>query len=137
MSCVVSELEDGPDCGGKRFVGLNRVHNNVGIISGVALFIVVVIVVTWIIRYRTTNSVTMTHEDPTYPRQNVSDLQSLSSSRRKRLKKKTVRKNSVTTKVRNKQEEWTNWTTTHVETDFDGNCGITRSRQGSPGPDTM
>jgi hypothetical protein len=34
MSYPVSESQDGPDCAGKRFAGLNRVHDNVVIISG-------------------------------------------------------------------------------------------------------
>jgi hypothetical protein len=68
---AVSESQDGLDCAGKRFAGLNRVHDNVGIISGVALCIAVVIVITCIIRYRLASSATISHEDPTQCARNV------------------------------------------------------------------
>ena len=132
MSCAVSESQDGPDFVVKRLAGLNRVHDNEGIMLGVALCIAFVIAFTCIMRYRLTNSVRMTHEEPTHPRQHAADLQLLSSSQRKRLKNKAARKSS-----RNKQQEEASWTETHAKTELDGNCGITRCRHGSPESDTM
>ncbi len=134
---AMSESQDGLDCAGKRFAGLNRVHDNVGIISGVALCIAVVIAITYIIRYRLASSATISHEDPTHPRQHAQDLQPLSSRQRKRLKKKAARKSSVTTNVRNILEAQATCTATHAETDFDGDCGVMTDRPGSPGPDTL
>jgi len=124
MSRDVKESE------GKGIDGLHRVHDNVVIMSGVALCIAVVVAFSCVMRYRRTNSVRMTHEEHTHPRQHAADLQPLSSSQRKRLKNKAARKSS-----RNKQQEEASWTATHAETELDGNCGITR--QGSPESDTM